>query len=161
MKKILTFAFAFAMIIPCMFIATGCGSFAENTFYKFSNIEVKYENNDAKTAFEEMIGMTTQEYIDFQKEEMNNAFYKFVPGEGQENEGIMEMWMEIEGEKQKYESQYQPIQYYTVDGNEIKVWMGDETKEGDPHAIIKIEGNNLVFEDTQEGVTIKQTMTKA
>ena len=165
MKKILTFAFAFAMIIPCMFMATGCGSFAENTFYKFSNIEVKFESNEIKEAFEAMLKirtndetMTIDKYIQAQKEEMQKdaTFTKFVPAEGKEGEGVVESYIEVDGEKEKQEH----VQYYTVDGNEIHVWV-NEDKTGDADYTLKIEGNNIVMEMSEEGVTSRQIMTKA
>ena len=97
MKKFLTFGLALAMIIPCVFMATGCSglgggilgggifgggapspSSISEGYYKWSDAQIEFENDFLKEKCEEEYGVSYKDDFNHMMETFYGSFiFKF------------------------------------------------------------------------------------
>ena len=140
MKKFLTFGLAFAMIIPCVFMATGCGPFGTlvsktaliGSYYKLTDVKIEFETEYLKEVFEDQTGKTAEEYVEEEKAELledcQAIYIKFV-----QDEDLLkiEVYKKVNNKlKKNYDV---PNYFFSLQDNYIYVWEDDKNLEGYPY----------------------------
>ena len=123
-NKLLTFAFAICIMIPCALMLTACGSFETNVKYVISDVSIVWGSEQEKNT---ILGEDNTEEEIISNYSSTEGFVKF------KDDGTVES-----GSKDTETRTY----YYTKDGNNIKVYS-DEAKE---NLVVELEvdGGKLI-----------------